>query len=141
MAEALELDDLGGGWKREPSGGFIFVVEHFGEEHPGAGSEAAAGHLLGVAHQLIEMNFWGGDKSSDAPASLDDAFAFERGKGVARGHQADLMDFGEVALGGYGVTGTQVSGINALADGALNSLVGGQAVAVLRWHSLSRIGT
>src|SRR5712691_8254890 len=139
MAKALEFDDLAGGWKREPSGGFIFIVEHLGEEHPGAGGEAAAGHLFGVAHQLIEMNFWGGDKRSNAAAALDDTFAFERGQSVARGHKTDLVDFGEVALGGYGVTGTQVSGVNALANGALNSLVGGQAVAVLRWHSLSRI--
>src|SRR5713101_6099317 len=86
------------------------------------------------------MNFWGGDESPDAPAAFDDAFLFERGKSVARGHKADLMNFGEVALGGHGVTGTQVSGINALPDDALNSLVGGQAVAALRWHSLSRVG-
>jgi hypothetical protein len=31
----------------------------------------------------------------------------------------------------------QLSGIDALADGALNSLVGGQAVAVLGRHPLS----
>src|SRR6266853_923292 len=140
MAKALEFDDLCGGGKREASRGFIFVVEHFGEEHPGAGGETATGHLLGVAHQLIEMNFWGGDKSSDAPAPLDDAFAFKGGEGVARGHEADLVDVGEVALGSDGVTGAQITGVNALADGALNSLVGRQAVAVLYWHSLPRTG-
>src|SRR5713101_2955385 len=96
MAQALEFDDVAGGGKGEPRGCFVFIVEHFGEEHLGAGGEAAAGHLLGIAHQFIEVNFWCGDKGSDAAAALD--------------------------------------------DGGLNSLVGRQAVAVLRWHSLSRIG-
>jgi hypothetical protein len=34
----------------------------------------------------------------------------------------------------------QLSGIDALADGGLNSLVGGQAVAILRRHFYSRTG-
>src|SRR5258708_5658279 len=80
------------------------------------------------------------DKSSNTAAALDDAFAFEGGESVTRGHEADLVDFSEVAFGSDGVTGTQITGVNALADGALNSLVGGQAVAVavLQSHSLSR---
>src|SRR2546429_4702701 len=138
MTQALEFEDAAGGGKRESRGGFVFVVEHFREEHLGAGGEAAAGHLLGIAHQFIKVNFWGGDKSSDAAAALDDSFAFERGQGVAGGHQADLMDLGEVAFGRHGVAGTQVSGIDTLADGALNPLVGRQAVAILDWHSLPR---
>jgi len=84
------------------------------------------------------VNFLRGDKSSDAAPTLDNSIAFERGKSMASGHEADLMNFGEVALGGHGVPGIQVSGIDALTDDALNSLVGRQAVAVLRWHSLSR---
>src|SRR5260370_40377616 len=129
MAEAYKCDDAGGGGKGKPRSCFVFNFEHFGEEHIGAGGEAAAGHLLGIAHQFIKVNFWGGDKSSDAAAALDDSFAFERGKSVARGHEADLMNFGEVALRGDGITGMQLSGIDALADGGLNSLVGRQARA------------
>src|SRR5216684_7195631 len=85
------------------------------------------------------MNFGGGNEGSDAPAALDNPFAFEGSESVAGGHEADLMNLGEVALGGNGVPGMQMPGIDTLANGALNSLVGRQAVAVLRWHSLSRI--
>src|SRR5947207_9678407 len=138
MTQALKLDDVAGGGKREPRGRFVFIVEHFSEEHPGASGEAAAGHLLRIAHQFIKVNFWGSDKSSDAAAPLDDSFAFERGQSVARGHEADLMNLGEITLGSYGVTRMQLSGIDALADGALNSLVGGHAVAIFRSHSFSR---
>jgi hypothetical protein len=51
------------------------------------------------------------------------------------------MNFGEVALRGDGITGMQLSGIDALADGGLNSLVGGQAGADLGWHFLARMGS
>src|SRR6267143_5642886 len=132
VAQALDLNDVGGGRKRESRGRFGSIVEHFREEDLGSGGEAAAGHLFGVAHQFIEVNFWCGDKSSDAAAALDDSFAFERGESVARGHEADLMKLGEVALGGHRVTGSQLAGFDALADPALDSLVCGQAIVVLR---------
>src|SRR5258708_472498 len=140
MTKTLEFDDLGRGWKRKASSGFIFIVEHFGEEHPGAGGEAAASHLLRVAHQFIKVNLGSSDKSSNTAAALDDAFAFEGGESVTRGHEADLVDFSEVAFGSDGVTGTQITGVNALPHVALNSRVVGQAVAVavLQSHSLSR---
>src|SRR6266568_2194766 len=118
MTQALEFDDVAGGGKGEPGSGLVFIVEHFGKEHLRACDEAAAGHLLGIAHQFIEVNFWGGDKGSDAASTLDDSFAFEEGKSVARGHEADLMNFGEVALRGNGITGMQLSAIDALAEGA-----------------------
>src|SRR5260370_28809174 len=140
MAETFEFYNLAGGWKGEASSGFVFIVEYFGEEHFRARGEAAASHLLRVAHQFIKVNLGSSDKSSNTAAALDDAFAFEGGESVTRGHEADLVDFGEVAFGSDGVTGMQMPGIDALANGALNSLVGGQAVAVavLQSHSLSR---
>src|SRR5438094_532277 len=141
MTQALQLDDVAGGRKREPRGRFVFIVEHFCEEHLGAGDQAAAGHLLGIAHQFIEVNFWGGDKSSDAAAPLDNSFALERRKSRKGGPEADLMNFGEVTLGSDGVTRMQLPRIDALADDALNSLVGGLAVAIFRSHSFSRVGT
>ena len=141
VTQALEYDDVAGGWEREPRGGFVFTVEHFGEEHFGAGGKAAAGHLLRITHQFVEVNLWGRDKGSNAAAALNDSFAFQRGQSVTRGHQADLMNFGQVALGGDRVAGMQLSCVDALADGALNSLVGGQAVAVLGRHPLSHSST
>src|SRR6266480_3920828 len=66
--------------------------------------------------------------------------ALEGGESVPRGHEADLMKLGEVAFRSDGVTGAQLAGFDALADPALDSLVRGQAVAVLRRHSLSRTG-
>src|SRR5260370_34351052 len=140
MTHALEFDDAARGGKREPSRRFVFILQHFREEHLGSGGEAAAGHLLRIAHQLIEVNFGRGDKSADSAAALDNAFAFARGKSMARGHQADLMDLCKIALRRNRVTGMQLSGIDAPANGALNPLVGRQAVAVLRWHSLPRTG-
>src|SRR5260370_38015816 len=114
MTQALEFDDAGGGGQGKPRSCFVFIFEHFGEEHLGAGGEAAAGHLLGIAHQFIEVNFFGGDKSSDAAAALDDSIAFERGKSVASGHEADLMDFCEVALGGGRVPGVLMFALESL---------------------------
>jgi hypothetical protein len=78
------------------------------------------------------MNFRGSDECADAAAALDDSFALERGEGVAGGHQADLMKLSEVAFRGDGVTGSQLAGFDALADPALDSLVRGQAIVVLR---------
>src|SRR6266481_8643227 len=109
MTQALEFDDVAGGRKGEPRGRLIFIVEDFGKEHLGCGNEAAPGHLLRITHQFIEVNFWSGDKRSNAAAALDDSFAFQRGQGVASGHKADLMDFSEVALRGDRVTGMQLS--------------------------------
>ena len=140
VAKALELDDAAGGRKGKARGSFGLGVDELGEENFGTGGEAAAGHLLGVAHQFIEMNFGGGDESADAAAALDEAFAFEGSESVASGHQADLMELGEVALGGDGVTGLEVAGVDALADGVLDALIGGQAVAVFRGNSLARNG-
>ena len=57
---------------------------------------------------------------------------------VVGGHLVASRPVGEIAFGGDGVTGMQLAGVNALADGALNPLVGGQTVAILRWHSVSR---
>ncbi len=128
VAEAFELDDLGGGREGKAGRGFIFIVEHFGEKHFGAGGEAASGHLLGVAHQLIEVNFGSGDKRPDTAATLDDAFAFERSESVTSGHEADLMNPGKFAFGSDGITGTQLAGIDALEDRGLDALVSGHAV-------------
>jgi hypothetical protein len=70
------------------------------------------------------MNLGSGDEGSDAATTLDEAFVLKGGQRVAGGHQADLMHFGEVTLGGDRIAGAKVAGVDAFADGALNTLVG-----------------
>jgi hypothetical protein len=96
--------------------------------------------MFRITHQFIEMDFRGGHKRSDAATALDESFPFERDKRVARGHQADLMNLRQVTFRVDGVTRTQMAGFDALADATLDSLVRGEAIAFLRWHSHSRIG-
>src|SRR5882672_5219437 len=73
------------------------------------------------------MDFGGGDKGADAAAALDETFLFECGKGVACGHETDLMQFGEVALGGDRVARAKLASVNAFSNGALDALVGGHS--------------
>jgi len=54
------------GGRESRAGSFVFVVEHFGEEHLGTSDKTARGHLFGIAHPFIEVNFGGGDEGSDA---------------------------------------------------------------------------
>ena len=69
------------------------------------------------------MDFGLGDEGADAAAALNEALAFQKGKGVTRGHETDVMRFGEVALGWDSVAGLKLPGINAFADDALNALI------------------
>src|SRR5689334_4219889 len=80
------------------------------------------------------MNLWGGDKGSDTAAPFDEAFMLERSKGVTGSHQADLVQLGEVAFRGNGIAWTELSGINAPADAALDALVRRNSVTSLYRH-------
>src|SRR5207302_44239 len=123
VAEAFEFDDAAVGRKRKARSGFAFVVNDFGKEHFRGGSERARGHLLGVAHELVEVNFRRRDERADAAAAFDEALAFKEDERVARGHEADVMRTREVTLRGNGVAGLQLAGIDALANDALNALI------------------
>jgi hypothetical protein len=50
------------------------------------------------------MNFWSGHERPNAATVLHNTFSFERGECVAGGHQADLMNFRQVAFGRDGIT-------------------------------------
>src|SRR2546430_13526333 len=82
------------------------------------------------------MNFWRCDKGADAAAAFDKAFTFEGSEGVARGHEADVMGLGELALGGDWVAGLKLAGIDALANDALNALIRRQRVWRARGEAL-----
>src|SRR5216684_4228116 len=137
MTQALQLDDPAVGRQRKPRHDFLLVVNHFGNEDFRGSCQAAAGHLLGVTHQFVEMNLGRGHEGADAAAALHDAFALKPNERMARGHQADLVDSGKVSLGIHRITGAQMSGFDALANGALNLLVGGDAITGLL-HAISR---
>jgi len=85
--------------------------------------------LLRVAHQLVEVNLGGGDKRADAPAAFHNSFTFQSGQGVAGGHQADLMNLGEISFRRDRVSGAQLARFNALANHALNALISRHAVS------------
>ena len=137
MTQPFEFNDGAGGWKGKARGGFVLVVDNFGEEHFGAGGERACGHLLGVAHQFVEVDFRRCDECADATAALDEAFAFQESKGVARSHETDMVGLGEVTLRRDGVAGLELAGIDALANDALNALIRGQTAGHTGGEALS----
>jgi len=64
------------------------------------------------------VDFGCGHEGADAPAALDDAFAFQRGQRVPRGHQTDFVDLREVSFRSNDIARPQVAGVNALTDDA-----------------------
>ena len=135
VTEPQQFDDRLGGRKRQARCDIGFVVDEFSEKNLGCGDKTARGHLFGVAHQLVEMDFRLGDKGADAAAALDDTFAFEISERVARGHEADFVKFGEITLGSNRVAGPELTGVNALANGRLNALVGRNGGVLLGGHA------
>src|SRR5205823_10729315 len=92
--------------------------------------KTARRHLLGVAHELVEMNLGRSDERADATAAFHEALAFEESEGVARSHEADAMRAREVALGRDTIAGLKLAGIDALAKEAWNGWLGRQRVRV-----------
>src|SRR5882762_1273809 len=136
MAQAFEFYDPRIGREGQTGGDLLLVVNNFREQDLGSGSQTATGHLLRVAHQLIEVNLGGCDEGADASTTFHDPFTFQRGQGVAGGHQADLMNFGEISFRRNRVPGAQLAGFNALANHALNALRIRHAVSTLLTDSL-----
>src|SRR5262249_53539861 len=64
QAEALDLDETGPWGKGKAGGGFMLFIAELGHQDLGTAREAPAGHLFGVAHQLIEVDLGGGNKSA-----------------------------------------------------------------------------
>jgi hypothetical protein len=62
--------------------------------------------LLGVAHQLVEVDLGSRHEGPNAAAAFDDTFAFEKGQSMPSGHKADLVKAREVALGSNAVSGS-----------------------------------
>src|SRR6266404_2591778 len=136
MAQAFEFYDPRISREGQAGGDLLLVVNNFREQDLGSGSQTAAGHLLRVAHQLVEVNLGGCDKRADAPAAFHDPFAFQSGQGMPGGHQTDLVDLGEVSFRRDRVSGAQLARFNALANHALNALISRHAVSTLLTHYL-----
>src|SRR6202030_3915233 len=98
-------------------------------------SQTASAHLFGVTHQFIEMNFRSGDKSADPAAALHQAFALERGKGMASGHQADIMNSSEFSFGGHHVSGAELASVNVASNLFLDPFIRRDSICLLGQHS------
>src|SRR6266481_2766781 len=86
MPKAFQLDDSGIGRKGQAGCDFLLVMDNFREQDFGTSSETAAGHLFGVAHQLVEVNLGSCYERADAPAALYDTLALQGSQRMARGH-------------------------------------------------------
>jgi hypothetical protein len=76
------------------------------------GREAASRHVLGIAHQLIEMDFGCCDEGACPAASFYDALALQASQGVAGGHETHFMQASEFAFGFDGIPGLHLSCLN-----------------------------
>ena len=74
------------------------MFNDFRHQHSRARNQPAAGHVLRVAHQLVEVDFRGSHKGARATPALDDALEFQPGEGVARRHQTHLVGSGQFAF-------------------------------------------
>jgi len=54
---------------------------------------------------------------------------------MARGHEADFVKFGEIALGSNRIAGPQLAGVNAFANGRLNALIRRNGGVLLGGHA------
>jgi hypothetical protein len=86
------------------------------------------------------MNLRRRDKRADSYAAFYEAFAFERGQRVTRGHETDLMNSCQVALRRNRVTGMQVTGFYALPEATLDPPVSRHSIlsSLSRLHALPR---
>src|SRR6516225_9459799 len=134
MAQTFQPDELVSRKQAQAGGSVRFIVDQFGTKNLGRGGKISRGHLFGVAHQLVEMYFWRGHKSSDAAPAFDEAFALQSSQSVARRHQADFVQFGKIAFGGYRIARPQLPGVNALTDDRLDALVSGNGGSNFTGH-------
>ena len=82
----------------QPSRNLVFVGDNLGSNDLRTRSQAPARHLLGVTHQLIEMNSRGRNKCTGAPAPLHYPFALKTGQSMPGRHEADLVDLRQFSL-------------------------------------------
>ena len=65
---------------------------------------AAARHLLGIAHQLVEMNLGWGDECTSAAPPYDHTLALQSYERVPCGHETNAVNTRKFPLGVYEIT-------------------------------------
>src|SRR5215470_2729526 len=98
MPHALNLNHAAARRQVESGCNLFFVFNDLRSNDLGIRSEAAARHLLRIAHQLVEMNARRSYKSSGATPAFNDAFPLEPRQGMTRRHQTHPMNPGEFSL-------------------------------------------
>ena len=105
MTETFHLHQAAIGRRGKASRNLRLIVNDFAAQKLRGGDQAAAGHLLGVAHQLVEVNFGRRYKSSGASTPLHCALTLQRSQGMPGRHQAYLVNPGQFSFGIDRVTG------------------------------------
>jgi len=87
MTQALEFDDFAGGGGGRAARLLRFHCPALWRRAPWSRGETAAGHLLGVAHQFIKVNF-GAATKVPMPRRRSTFLRVRARQSVARGHEA-----------------------------------------------------
>ena len=134
LADALDHQQMAAGRERQPGGDVVIAIHHRCAQHQRLRRQAAAGHVLGEAGELVEVDLGRRHESTCAGMPLHEAFALQLGQSVARSHEADLVALGQLALRIHRRAGLQLAQFNAQADDLLNPLVGWKRIAYFRGH-------
>ena len=108
----------------------------FGLEHAILGGEAAAGHVLGKGSQLAQflVDLGPGDVGALADLALGKAVLLEELEGLASGHARDIIDFGQLALGGQAVADGELAGLDLGMEEFLDLDIEGRRAVWIRLH-------
>src|SRR6266516_7320174 len=99
MPDSFNLHHATCGRQIQPRGDLVFVVNNFGSDDLRVGGEAAARHLLGIAHQLVEMYSWRRYEGARTSAAFHHALALKASERMTGSHQAHSVDLGKLPLG------------------------------------------
>ena len=123
--------------RAETGSSIVLAVNGVEGKHFGTNRQAAGRHLLGEAGEFVEVDLRRTDKRSGARTPQHQTFAFQDGKSVTSGHQADAMNSGKLAFRIDSIAGLQLSAFNLPQDGVLNFLVSGYCFSSNSLHASS----
>src|SRR5215831_13665887 len=100
MPHALDFDDFAGRRYHQACRDLLFPIDDLGGYELGDRRHSAAGHLLRVAHELVEMDAWRSDEGPGSSPTLHHSFMLQPGEGMTGRHETDAMKFCQFPLGG-----------------------------------------